>query len=193
MKKITLTSLLTVLAVSAANAAPNYFVGGSANLGLNDNHTTVFGVAPEFGWKYNADWDLGVAANFGYDHKYATDVQKYDYGADLFARYKLAQFGATKLLLKGSVGADFITYHNDALDENETETRINAAIIPMVTYDVSESLTLYANLNFLGVYAGYTFENKDLGIDEGWRLGAFANSANVANTGDFQIGFNYNF
>ncbi|MBO7066676.1 MAG: hypothetical protein J6W40_03580, partial [Alphaproteobacteria bacterium] len=64
---------------------------------------------------------------------------------------------------------------------------------PMITYDVSESFTLYANLNFLGVYAGYTWENENVGLERGWGFGAYADSDNVANTSDFQIGFTYNF
>jgi hypothetical protein len=63
----------------------------------------------------------------------------------------------------------------------------------MITYDVSESFTLYANLNFLGVSAGYNFENKDLWVADAWRFGAVVDSGNVANTGDLQIGFLYNF
>ena len=125
-------------------------------------------------------------------------VESYSYGAGVFARYNVAEFGGVKLLLKGTVGADIARYHHEkenAADENHTETAksIGASIIPMVTYDISEAFTLYANLNFLGVYAGYDFKNKDLGIDKSWGFAAVADSDNVANTGAFQIGFNYNF
>ena len=199
MKKLTLASLLAVLAVSGAYAETNYFVGGSLAVATDNEHTSLFNVAPEFGWKYNADWDLGVMANFGYDHKYLSanygiDGDTYAYGIGAFARYKVAEFGGAKLLLKGSVGVDFMTMSpdDDAIDA-ETLTSINAAVIPMVTYDVSESFTLYANLNFLGVSAGYNFKNDDLGVKDSWRMGAAVDSGNVANTSDFQIGFLYNF
>jgi len=201
MKKIALTSLLTVFVVSAASAATTNFIGGSANVATDSDHASVLSVAPEFGWKLNSKWDLGVAANFGYEHNYIPAVapayagDAYSYGAGVFARYKVAQFGDVKLLLKGSAYADFLTVspENGALDA-ETVFGINAAVIPMITYDLSESFTLYANLNFLGVYAGYNFKNKDLGVmDNSWGFGAGVNSDNVANTGNFQIGFNYNF
>ena len=199
MKKLTLASLLAVLAVSGAYAETNYFVGGSVAIKTDNEHNSAFYIAPEFGWKYNADWDLGVTANFGHDHKYlmtkySMDGETYGYGVDVFARYKVAEFGGAKLLLKGSVGVDFTTLSpdDDAVDA-ETFTTLNATIIPMVTYDVSEAFTLYANLNFLGVSAGYNFENKDLGIEDSWHLGAAMDSGNVANTADFQIGFLYNF
>lgn len=82
---------------------------------------------------------------------------------------------------------------DDAIDA-ETFTTLNASVIPMITYDISESFTLYANLNFLGVYAGYNLdENKDWNIEDGWSIGAVADSTDVANTADFQIGFLYNF
>ena len=199
MKKLTLASLLAFFAVSGAYAETNYFVGGSVAFKTDNEHSTLFNVAPEFGWKYNADWDLGVMANFGLDHKYMENVYSmegdtYGYGIGAFARYKVAEFGGAKLLLKGSVGVDFATMSpaDDAIDA-ETFTALNASVIPMITYDISESFTLYANLNFLGVYAGYTFENKDLDIEDGWSIGAFADSTDVANTADFQIGFLYNF
>ena len=203
MKKLALTSLIAMFAFTGAHAATNYFVGGAARLTTDDDHATVLSVAPEVGYKYNANWDLGVFANFGYDHKdtvyvpkYAitADVSTYTYGAGAFARYKVAQMGGVKLLLKGSVGVGFTTYDPEISgQDSETLTTINAAVIPMVTYDVSPAFTLYANLNFLGVNAGYNFKNDDMGIDSSWNVRAAADSNNVANTGAFQIGFNYNF
>ena len=199
MKKLVLSSLAAVLAVSSANAATSNFIGGSAVITTGSDHGTVLEVAPEFGWKVNSDWDLGVAAHFGYDHKYLENNYgikgaTYGYGAGAFARYKVAQFGGVKLLLKGSADLDFVTADpDDSNIDAETLTTLNAAVVPMITYDLTESFTLYAQLNFLGVYAGYDFENKDLGRDSAWRLGAFTDTDNVANTANFQIGFNYNF
>ena len=197
MKKLALTSLLALFAVSSANAATNYFVGGAASIATDSDHASVLSVAPEFGWKVDSKWDLGLAAHFGYDHKYLSttygvDGETYAYGVGAFARYKVAQFGGVNLLLKGSAGIDFLTGSPDHGD-SETLTGLGANIIPMITYDVSESFTLYANLNFLGVYAGYTFENEDLGVDDSWRFGVGVDADNVANSGNFQIGFTYNF
>lgn len=200
MKKIALTSLMAVFAVSAANAATNYFVGGSAAIETDKNHASVMGIAPEFGWNYNSNWDFGLGANFAYDHR-NVGYDEYDYGAYAFARYKVAQFGGVKLLLKGMAGVDFTTIDPDAAGvDSETMTSIGAGIIPMITYDISESFTLYANLNFLGVYAGYDFKNDDAaawGIGtlgrEDWGFGFGVDADNVANTTNFQIGFTYNF
>ena len=193
MKKLILTSLLAVFAATGANAA-DYFVGGAVSLNLNDEHTNVMGIAPEVGWKYNDNWEFRIGAGFMYNGDYLVDTDRYEYGVDLFARYKVAQWGNFKLLLKGTVGADFETYSSDmdAID-GETSIALGASIAPMVTYDVSEAFTLYANLNFMGISAGYTFENEDLKIDDGWNIGLFGDSANVLNTGSFQIGFLYNF
>ena len=98
----------------------------------------------------------------------------------------------SKSLAKLGADIDFVTYSPEHGD-SETTTSIDAGIIPMVTYDISESVTLYANLNFLGVYAGYQFKNDHIGIDEGWRIGAGVNADNVANSSNFQVGFTYNF
>ncbi len=209
MKKLALTSLLVFLAVSGAHAATmtesagdvakDYFVGGGIAIATDSEHASLFSVAPEFGWKYDEKWDFGVMAKFGHEHKYlpdnyGMDGEAYAYGVGAFARYKLAEFGDAKLLLKGSVGMDFVTLspEDDAIDA-ETMVSINASVVPMVTYDVSDSFTLFANLNFLGMSAGYSFENKDLGVADSWRFGAAVDANNVVNTGDFQIGFYYNF
>jgi len=199
MKKIALTSLLAVFAVSAANADTKHFVGGSAALVLGSNHSTVLSVAPEFGWKYSKDWDLGVTAKLGYDQtylpaNYGVNGDTYSYGVGAFARYRVTQFGGVKLLLKGSAVLDMMTLSPDAPGaDSETTAEIGVAVVPMITYDISESFTLYANLNFLGFYTGYVFENKDLGINDRFIFGIVGNTDTVANTGNFQIGFNYNF
>lgn len=188
MKKLALTSLLAVFAISTANAGTNFFVGGSLGFDFNDGHDNTVTTAPEFGWKLNSKWDLGAMGEFTYVRDSEEDVDDvYLYGAGAFARYHAAKFGDFELLFKGGVELDFVTA------DGHTGTSLNAAIIPMITYDVSESFTLYANLNFLGVYAGYTWENENVGLERGWGFGAYADSDNVANTNDFQIGFTYNF
>lgn len=199
MKKIALTSFLAVFAVSAANAATNYFVGGSAAIATDNDHDSGLIVAPEFGWKLNSNWDLGLGAHFGYDHKDRVTIngttgaaEGYYYGAGAFARYKVGQLGGIKLLLKGSAYVDFETYSPDQGD-SETATSIDVDVTPMITYDISESFTLYANLNFLGVHAGYDFKNDKLGINKNWGFAAGADTDDLANTSDFQIGFTYNF
>lgn len=202
MKKLILTSLVAVFAATTANAANNRFVGGSAAFGLNDEHKSGLMIAPELGYQYNDRWSFGADVHFGYMNEKAAIANEdaeikadtYGYGVGVFTRYKVAQFGGAKVLLKGRFGADWETYASD--DENidgEMTMGLNASIVPMVTYDISESFTLYANLNFLGVYAGYDFENKDLGRKSSWNVGGYTDSGNVANTSDFQIGFLYNF
>ncbi len=190
MKKLLLTSLVAVFAVSGAQAA-DYFVGGAAALAFDDTHENVVAVSPEFGWHHNDKWDFGLNADFGY----MRDVEDtFNYGVGMFARYKVAEFGGFKVMLKGTVGADFETISSeDTKRDGETLTTFSASVIPMVTYDISEEFTLYANLNFLGVRAGYTLENETLNEPDGWGVGAIADSANVANTSDFKIGFLYNF
>lgn len=188
MKKIALTSLLAMFAVSAANAETNYFVGGSFGLGTDNDHESTFSIAPEFGWKYNSNWDFGVSAGFHHEHDSDwIDEDVYSYGANVFARYNVAEFGGVKLLLKGSIGAEFWNY------DNVTDSFTGVEIIPMITYDISESFTLYAQLDFLKASFGYSVEHGIDDIDRSWEAGIFANSGNVANTEDFQIGFTYNF
>lgn len=192
MKKIILTSLLAVFAVSGAQAA-DFFVGGGASLNMDDTHSNVIGISPEVGWKYNDNWDFGLGGNFHYS-RIDENRGTYFYGANAFSRYKIAQFGDFKLLLRGGINASFITVASDnAAVDGETATMLGLSIAPMITYDVSESFTLYANLNFLGVAANYQFENEKMGMQKSWWFGAFADSADVFDTGALQIGFLYNF
>jgi len=184
MKKLALTSLMALFAVSSANAATNYFVGGAADLSLDNEHETLLGVAPELGWKVNSNWDLGVIAAYEYA-KYGDVYREYDVGA--FARYKVAQFGDFNLLLKGTVVAEFDHYNS------ETSKAVYAEVKPMITYDLSEAFTLYAELDFLGVHAGYEWANDKHGDEKGWFVDAGVDSDEVLNTGNFKIGFNYNF
>lgn len=194
MKKIALTSLLAVFVVSGAHAATDYFVGGSFGFSTDNEHNSAFEIVPEFGWKYNDKWDLGVMAGFARNHEDNTDVNTYTYGAGLFARYNVVQFGDFKVLLRGDAYVSFDTLDAEGSD-TETCTSMGLSVAPMVTYDISESFTLYAKLNFLGIDAEYNFEHDSelLSQDKSWNIDVFGNSANVANTEDFQIGFTYNF
>ncbi len=192
MKKILLTSLLAFFAVSSVQAA-DFFVGGGASFNTNEAHANYIGVSPEIGWKYNDNLDLGFGVSLNYS-RIDADNGNYFYGANMFSRYKIAQFGDFKLLLRGGLNASFITrVSDDETLDGETSTMLGLSITPMITYDISESFTLYANLNFLGVSASYQFENEKIGMTEYWRIDAFADSADVFNTGYFQIGFLYNF
>jgi len=184
MKKLALTSLLAMFAISSANAATNYFVGGSAAIATDSDHWTFLNVAPELGWKVNSNWDLGVMGAFSYEHE---PFIERDYGIGAFARYKVAQFGDFNLLLKGTVVAEFEHYNS------ETSKAVYAEVMPMITYDLSEAFTLYAELKFLGASAGYEWANDKLGDEKGWFIGADVDSDEVLNTGNFKIGFNYNF
>ncbi len=190
MKKIALTSLLAVFVMSGANAATNYFIGGSASFeGAKDEHNTAWSVMPEFGWHLNDKWDAGLAVGMMYDNSNVA-FDQYTYGAEGFARYKIAEFGAFNVLLDGRAGV-----YAQTLDGEKTNTWwvVGAEVSPMVTYNLSESFTLYAKLNFLGASAEYAFKNDDANTKSDWTFAAFGDSSDAFNTKDFQIGFYYNF
>ncbi len=196
MKKLALTSLLAVFAATGAHAA-GHFIGGSATFSMNDDHQKILSIAPEVGWVLNEKWDAGVAAEITYGHKadvLGMGVALEDttlYGIGGFTRYNVAQFGDVKLLLKGAVEFGAATLSNAGAEE--TFYLLNASVVPMITYDISESFTLTAELGFLGAQATYMFENKDANMDSEWGIGGGINTGNVANTSDFQIGFLYKF
>ena len=193
MKKLAFTSLAALMAISSANAATNYFVGGAASFFADEEHSTRFGIAPEFGWKLNSNWDLGVSGIIVYQRDVMVDVDSRTYGIGAFARYNVAQFGGVKLLLKGSVGTSVDIYSGEEPANGEKNQIFEAEVVPMITYDLSESITLFAELNFAGVRAEYSPKCDGLALKESWFFGADVDSDDVARSNSFQIGFTYNF
>jgi hypothetical protein len=187
MKKIALTSLLALFAVSGAHAA-DWFVGGSLGYGFEKDLVSSFNVAPEIGYHLNDKWDIGFQLNYaGVDSESATsDDNIREYGAGVFARYNVVSFGDFKILAKGTAYVSKSTMEEAGAEFDWTSYGLD--IVPMITYDISESFTLFAELNFLG--AGFEKTTGDLERTTA-RFGFDSND--VANTSDFQIGFTYNF
>jgi len=211
MKKILLTSLVAVFAVTAAVAAPakptksaktapvaapataasaeqenKYWIGGSVGLSTGKNAPTAWVIAPEFGYKLTNKWDLGL--DLGLSGISQSGVDVFGVSISPFARYNLARFGAFNLLLKGSVGFEF---DSASAGGNSVSGQIlSLDVVLMVTYDLTRSFTLFANLNFLGLHAAQTMGDL-YGTSSSFTVGVNAN--NVANTGDIQVGFYYKF
>lgn len=213
MKKLVLTSLLTVFAISSASAANNWFVGGGAGFESEKNGIKAVTVAPEFGMHMTDRLDLGIAANLTYAHNGHMEVDDlehaglrqelresgltdvdfnngYKYGADAFVRYNIVSLGQLGVLIEGKAGFSALSVH-----EGETDTfwSLHANVAPMVIYELSPAFTLYTRLNFLGVQANYDFKNKDCEVPSYWTVNAIADSNDAFNTGDIQVGFYYNF
>lgn len=190
MKKLVVTSLVALFTVSSANAG-QWFVGGSVGFDTAKDDHTSFEVAPEIGYKLNDKWDIGLDLGFAkvtYEDDFTGDewTERHSKVA-AFARYNVAQFGALNVLLKGSIGANFIHMNG------ENGTILTASVIPMVTYALSDSFVLHAELNFLGFNAAQQLKNDDMGWANSWGVGFGADANDVLNTKDFQIGFTYNF
>ena len=189
MKKIAITSLVALFAVSAANAG-EWYVGGSAGLLKQKDVDATYVLAPEVGYHLNDKWDIGAELVIG-QYKIEDEINAgvfYD-ATDLaiapYARYEIAKFGNFEVLLKGSIALS-----NTSVDTGNVEvdsTELGITIAPMVTYALNENFVLHAQLNFLGAGFGYNFDSK------GWALAAGVDANDVLNTGDFQIGFTYNF
>jgi opacity protein-like surface antigen len=185
MKKIALTSLLALFAVSGAHAA-DWFVGGSLGYNYDEDVATTWNISPEIGYHLDDKWDIGFQLNYSDSEDETINETLTEYGVGVFARYNIVSFGDFKILAKGTAFVSKTDAEVSGADFDWTSYGID--VVPMVTYDISESFTLFAELNFLG--AGF---EKTTGDIEGTSAGFNFDSNNVANTNDFQIGFTYNF
>ncbi|MCL2331172.1 MAG: porin family protein [Proteobacteria bacterium] len=190
MKKI--LAFLAIVGFASTAQAGQYFVGGGVGFNWTEDTETAFNISPELGYKMSPKWDIGLGLGYSYynDHPTSTDINSFSVAP--FARYNLVQFGKFNVLLKGSV--DFSYANASAGGSSISGTSFGINIAPMVTYDISESFTLYANLNFLGVglnnYSGDLYDA--LGVS-GTRIGLYLDSTDVFNTNNVQVGFYYNF
>ena len=194
MKKIALTSLVALFMATGAHAT-DWFVGGSVGYdyfkakGASDADTAYI-IAPEIGYNLTDKFDIGL--NLRYAHAEPSSYMGFSvdetttFGAGIFARYNVVSFGNFNVLFKGTL---YVDYNEGKLGGSKGDfTTFGVDIIPMVTYQLSESFSLFAELNFLG--AGFETSTGDI---EYTTAGFIVDSNNVARVGDIRIGFNYHF
>ena len=191
MKKIIITSLVAMMAATGANAATEWFVGGSVGLGYEKDDFIAFNIAPEVGYNVTDKFDVGAMVKFAQwdDKAPGADYTETSFGGGLFARYNVVSFGNFNVLLKGIVYVDL--YNISAGSTDIDTTTFGAKVLPMVTYQLSESFSLFAELNFLNV--GIEKVTSDVKAWETTSAGFNIDTNDVKNTADIQIGFNYHF
>ena len=188
MKKIIMTSVLALFVAGGAHAT-EWFVGGSVGFGYEKDNFSTFNIAPELGYNLTDQWDIGLMLRFNQynDDAPGADYSEHSFGGGVFARYNVVSFGKLNVLFKGTLYVDYDEIK--AFGGKASGTTFGANVIPMVTYQLSESFSLFAELNFLGV----GIEKSTGDFSEYTRAGLFVDTNDVKKAGDIQIGFNYHF
>ncbi|MCL2145043.1 MAG: outer membrane beta-barrel protein [Endomicrobia bacterium] len=188
MKKV--LAVLAVLVLAQAAYAKQWFVGGAVGFeSVSDAYTEVT-LMPEVGYSLSDKIDVGLDAGFetsSYDDKYAGSPYKSETTIRIapFARYNFYQIGKLNFLIKSGLGLEFVSAKAKGASKSESGTIFGIYAYPVTTYDISESVSLFANLNFLsfGLQSGsgdlYDYTQFGFGVD----------ADDVLNTKDFQIGF----
>lgn len=181
MKKI---FAIAVLALAAASASAQAYIGGS--LGLTRNTTkneTNFTLAPEVGYYLNSTWAIGTTVEYSYTNNngFKTNIG----GIAPYASYTF--FRAVDNRLNLFVDGTFTLGFGKAKDEDfESDTVFiwNIGFRPGVSFNITKNFSLATHLGFLG-YEGANDAGKVAGNDE--KFGFDFSSMNLT------FGFYYNF
>lgn len=219
MKKI-LVSVLAVIAFSMTSNAQLWF-GGSISArhtggvekkaidpmdptkttDIDAAKTNAFAIAPKIGFALSEKFSVGAALNFSTSTTGKIDknnlTKNNAFGVEPFIRYTFAEFGNFGVLAEASLPIDFT---NGKFIVNGTETKADPsssfglAVMPWLTYSVSDNFSLECGLNFLRLSAIHTVTKDQADKDHKWvnnTIGCNANTANLLNVGGMTIGFIY--
>lgn len=214
MKKFIL-SLAAVTLVTVLNA--QVFVGGSVGFnstqGANkidqnetkDNTSRSYSFSPMVGYSVNekvaVGLELSIAGSYDNDNRDQATIEKgFGWGVSPFARYyflnfnKFSVYGQANFTIAGGTSKET---HENTTTNGPTVSLVGLNIAPALQYSFNERIGLFANLNFLSI--GYNFSStktkSDLIGDVKATASSFnfgANTSNLINTENFQIGFYIN-
>ena len=214
MKKIFLIAVL-VLAGITANA--QFYIGGS--LGFYENSEknkdgkktgtsySTFSIAPEAGYMFSEKMDFGLSYLFSndgrksyYNGELGSNTTAKTWGVSPYIRYSLITFGnfdvLGKLALYFSENSNEYTSYNSYANYKDkyTYTTFGANLSPLLFYNFSKHISIYTQLNFLGLDLSSTTEKSN-----GSKTGSTstfdfeANTDNIVTFDQIRIGFVYRF
>jgi hypothetical protein len=190
MKKLILiTSLL--FAGIAVNA--QWYMGGQFDISAeqvnNDNgdkrtSEVGLGIYADIGYQLTDLWDFGVfyggTVGVYKNHVYDTKTESAQWLFSPYLRYSFFQIGNVELLGRGSL----------TLEGTKTYNEIGLRLVPVIAYNLNNHIALQANLNLFG--CGLIYHKVKNG-NASTSLNLKGNSNDVANLGNFRIGFIYKF
>ena len=140
MKKIVMTIMAVVAAVSV-NA--QVYVGGGvgvANASDDNDDVTVFKFVPEVGYTFNDDWAAGVA--FGWEG--STKGGAKTFSVNPYARFTVVKGKVVSAFIDGGVGYEH-TY-NAGFDIDE----FSVGLKPGVAVNLSDHVSFVTHIGFIG-------------------------------------------
>ena len=197
MKKILLVAAMVVASMSAS---AQWFAGGMAGFGTTTVKTgdvkatlTTFGINPEVGYSVNDRFDVGVAGGFISSKVKDTDLKGTGWEVGAFAQWAAIQFSDFEIQLRGDLsfgGSDF-DFDEDGIPTPAgiKTTTIGFNVAPVIAYNISDRFQIRAALNCasLGINHSKTGDVKTTSF------GLEADTNNLLNTNNFQLGFVVNF
>ncbi|MDR2907012.1 MAG: porin family protein [Bacteroidales bacterium] len=200
MKKIIFTLVLVSFGMMSQ---AQIFVGGQ--LGFTSDKTkdvektSMLTIAPMVGYQLSDKLAAGVRLNFtsvkGVQFKFMGSdddliIKAPLFGAELFAQYTFLSFGKFSVYADAGIGFGAGKGKVEFGDTKEDQSKVSIFginVVPVLAYNLSEKITLLANLNFLELGFMSTTE-KDLTVDPETKtttthFGLGVNTNNVASTG----------
>jgi len=188
MKNVLLSVALFVATFISANA--QFYAGGS--IGFENNSVMEpklsLSVNPIVGFYISKKFDVGLDVGFA-TTRLQSDVKSSIWSIEPYARYSFFQLGKFEVLVKGSFS--FINVDGFINVDNPIgkSTNIRMDIRPILTYNLTEKIVLFTQLNCLSLaVAMINPENDDSHYH--FRFGA---SNSLVNTSNLPIGFFYKF
>ncbi len=229
MRKLFFTVIAIVAAVTFANG--QLYIGGSVGLNttggsakafdgteMTGSKTFGFEIAPRIGYYFNDDFSFGAALSINnFKVTAAGDNPEWQsttmFGITPYMRYAFLTVGKFKVNLEAGVGLGFgsVKVKDQPSNVKNSIMNFNIYAMPVLTYDLTNNITLETSLNFCELYyTSSTFKQKAGDDNEASEsvngFGIGVNTNNVIRTGtsiDFEnesadssiitIGFTYKF
>lgn len=219
MKRLLLLTVLAFAFVSFSNA--QVFVGGSIGVeGLNGStrtedvtddkpSTTSFTFSPVIGYTFSEEFEAGIALGIMTGKmKNPSNIElipdevetMFGYGASIFARYYPIRMDEFGLFLHGELLFSSILEKmkiGDTKIDGPTTYTFGFGILPGVSYDISDNVSLYAQINALNLGFVRMIEKTTTTLFDGTEVesvstqnayGFGVNLREIVTSGDITIG-----
>jgi outer membrane protein len=191
MKKLMITAAIVIAAMATGNA--QMFIGGGLGLDFTSSKseegsssekgpkTLSFEITPKVGYYLNDKMAIGLELGFlnastksdvpsvGGTGTQERKVSVTAFGINAFGRYHLAEVDKFALILEASLGfqtGKAKTKTGSEITEGDPTNRIGLFVLPVLSYSISDRLSLEANCDFLRFGFGRETEKHD-GTGEG--------------------------
>lgn len=209
--------LIIFLVVSAAISNAQYFAGGSFGFStdggsIDDGTTetektslTTFNLYPKAGYIMSDDLWIGMQIGFGFEKDKTPGAPEVidrttQFGFMPFARYYALRHNKFALFAQGQVGIGFSSSETESggtTVDGPKDTGISFSIFPGLSFDISEKVTLEAQINGFNLGYSYTATKSDVAgtevKDKSTSFGFRADLDNILTTGFITIGASIKF